>query len=74
MGALTPGRTDADWPEEHKKPATDKYPKLDIDPQSPLFSQLGEDPRETSSAEEGEEILGKLCEAIQNKIETYLGE
>ncbi|MCZ7648919.1 MAG: creatininase family protein [Planctomycetota bacterium] len=72
MAALREGRTSADWPNPHKRPRPEDVPKLQLDPGHALFSQVGEDPRGTATAEAGEAALSALCDALAAKVAAKL--
>jgi creatinine amidohydrolase len=71
MDALTPGH-EGDWPTSDR-PDPDAYPGLDLDPASPLFGQLGEDPRVTADAAAGERLMADLAAAVATATDRHLG-
>ncbi len=72
IDALTPGRTVArSWPGGVTPEPDARFPGVDLDPASPRFAQLGEDPRQ-ASATEGEANISALVAALTSRIQAHL--
>ena len=72
MNALTPGRDNSVWPGGLAPPVGGPYPALSVDPNDPLYAQLGEDSR-TASAQRGEEAIVPVLNHLTAVINRHLG-
>ena len=68
---LLHGKIDVEvWPPQGPPAKQDEHPKVNYDPKSPLFAQMGEDARE-ATAEHGNEVIKLVIEKITNRIQLF---
>lgn len=70
MDALRGGRGDEVWP-EGRSPEEKRHPRVEFDPDDPLFAQRGEDSRE-ASAEHGEAGVSQVVDELAVRIQRHL--
>lgn len=73
LASLTPGRTtDSSWPDGKPQVPDPRYPGVVYDCASPLFAELGQDPR-TSCAGDGRAQVELTTDRVTERILAYLG-
>lgn len=73
MDSLRPGRGAKVWPNSGPPPVERQYKGVSFDAGDPLFAQLGEDPRTSSSAQEAEALLGRLADRLVAQVNEHVG-
>ena len=72
LQVLKSGRGPEVWPQNRAATNTKHYPALQTDPHSPLFAQLGKDPRHFASKARGEKYLNPLVTVLSQQIKFFL--
>ncbi len=72
LGALTPGRAEADvWPEGGPPFGEGRHPAVIFEAANPLFAQAGEDARHADGEEAGR-LLDSLIESVASRVNAHL--